>query len=79
MENYTNPANAKVTNIIGEVHTDLTENTILQVGDTIQPGIVLSLANDSELILAYADGSQHRVSNSEGELVDEVIVDIATD
>jgi hypothetical protein len=78
MENYTNPANAEVTDVIGEVSIDLAENTILQVGDIIQSGTTVNLANGSELILTFADGSQQRVSNSEGELVKEDIVDTVT-
>ncbi|MBU2926268.1 retention module-containing protein, partial [Colwellia sp. C2M11] len=78
MENYTNPANAEVTDVIGEVSIDLAENTILQVGDIIQSGTTVNLANGSELILTFADGSQQRVSNSEGELVKEEIVDTVT-
>ncbi|TWX63355.1 tandem-95 repeat protein, partial [Colwellia hornerae] len=76
MENYTNPKNAQVINVKGEVHTNVAVNTLLQVGDVIEAGTVLNLIKGSEIVLAFADGSQHRVYSYEGESVNDIRVDI---
>ncbi|MBA6354166.1 tandem-95 repeat protein, partial [Colwellia sp. BRX8-2] len=76
MENYTNPKSAQVINVKGEIHTDVAVDTLLQVGDVVKAGAVLNLIKGSEILLAYADGSQHKVYSYEAESVNEIRVDI---
>ncbi|MGB2739333.1 MAG: retention module-containing protein, partial [Cognaticolwellia sp.] len=78
MENYTNPKNSQIINVKGEVRIDAPENTLLQVGDSLDAGAVLNLEQGSEIILTLDDGSQQRVSNSD-ESMNEIRVDIISD
>ncbi|WP_164718175.1 Ig-like domain-containing protein [Colwellia sp. Arc7-635] len=75
MENYTNPKNAKIINVKGEIQTGQVENSLLQVGDNIKVGTVLNLVEGSEVILAFDDGSQHRIYSTENGLVNETLTD----
>lgn len=50
METYTNPQNAQVIDISGDVRSSLATN-LLQVGDTVESGAVLMLAKIVKLRL----------------------------
>ncbi|MGB1263589.1 MAG: retention module-containing protein, partial [Cognaticolwellia sp.] len=72
MESYINPKNAQVISIKGDIHIDLTKNSFLQVGDVIKAGAVLNFEAGSDLILAFSDGSQHRLYIDERGTKDEI-------
>ncbi|MGV2871626.1 retention module-containing protein, partial [Colwellia sp. E150_009] len=74
METYTNPQNAQVIDISGDVRSSLATN-LLQVGDTVESGAVLMLAKNSEITVVLADGSHQRVYSSGDELSNEILVE----
>ena len=74
MENYTNPANAQIIKITGDIRLDLAKETSLQVGDIIDSNAVLNLEKGSEIVLAYSDGTQHRVYSDANATLDEIRV-----
>ena len=74
MENYTNLQNAQIINIIGEVRANISSEP-LQAGDSLEPGLTLTLSQGSEVILLLQDGSQQRIYFTDGELVDELLAE----
>ncbi|NQZ81639.1 MAG: retention module-containing protein [Colwellia sp.] len=75
MEIFVAPSNATVVDIKGMVQTGLGENSLLNVGDQLQLGTEISVGKDSEITLAYDDGSQQRITSHTGIAGEELNVE----
>ena len=75
MEIFVAPSNATVVDIKGMVQTGLGENSLLNVGDQLQFGTEISVGKDSEITLAYDDGSQQRITSHTGIAGEELNVE----
>ena len=65
MQNFTLPEDAQIVNVSGLVKTEPAQNAVLQSGDNIPLGTVLTLTKGSEISLTFDDGSQQRVALGE--------------
>ncbi len=67
MQNFTTSKDAQVVDVIGSVQTESILNAALKNGDSITSGTVLTLAQGSEITLAFEDGLEQRITNASDE------------
>jgi len=76
MKEFISPKSADIIDIKGAVHASLDKNTLLNIGDTITSGMAIVLAEDSEITLAFDDGTQQHVyGHTQDETAEEQNVD----
>jgi hypothetical protein len=63
MQNFTTPKDAQVVYVLGTVQIDTSKSTELQIGESLASETVLLLAQGSEVTLAYADGTEQKITN----------------
>jgi F0F1-type ATP synthase epsilon subunit len=67
MQNFTTTKDAQIVDVKGLVQTEFAQNTALKSGDELVSGTVLTLAQDSEILLVYEDGAEQRISSAADE------------
>jgi hypothetical protein len=67
MENFTTLKDAQIVDVSGLVQTATDQNTALQKGDSLTSGTVLTLGQDSEITLAFEDGTEQRITGAPDE------------
>nr|WP_297347761.1 retention module-containing protein [uncultured Glaciecola sp.] len=67
MENFTTLKDAQIIDISGVVQTGSSQNTVLQKGDSLAAGNVLTFAQDSEITLVFDDGAEQIITGTPDE------------
>ncbi|WP_161603937.1 retention module-containing protein, partial [Paraglaciecola arctica] len=62
MQNFTISKNAQIVDVNGLVQTGSSQNTALQIGDSLVSGTVLTLSQGSEITLIFDDGSEQKIT-----------------
>lgn len=69
MQNFTVSKNAQIIDVNGLVQTDSSQNSALQIGNSLVSGTVLTLAQGSEITLVFDDGSEQKITAEPEELL----------
>ena len=62
MQNFTVSKNAQIIDVNGLVQTDSSQNSALQIGNSLVSGTVLTLSQGSEITLLFDDGSEQTIT-----------------
>jgi len=68
MQNYIIPEKSEVISILGNVQLQTTPDQTLQISDVIDAGTILTLSENSEILVLLEDGTQQRIVNVLGEI-----------
>ena len=64
MQNFTTSKDAQIVDVSGLVNTESVQDITLQIGDSIPSGTVLMLAQNSEITLAFDDGTEQLITGT---------------